>query len=113
MVTFYAIPTQQGVPYYSQRTALDGRDYTLRFAWNERDGRWSLDLLESDETPIIQGMKLVTKAPLLRAYHADARVPVGELIVSTFQADTSAPGLYDLGIGLRCTLVYLSPNASP
>lgn len=106
------IPTQQGVPFYTQRTSLEGRSYTLRFAWNARTGVWSLDLLDGDETPILLGLALVTNTPLLRAYHADARVPVGELLVACFQADKSPPGLDELGLDARCSLVYLSPNAS-
>lgn len=104
------IPTQQGVPFYTQRTALDGRDYTLRFAWNQRAQRMYLDLLDATkgDAPILVGLKLITNWPLLRAYHARPGVPPGELGVLTKLADTSPPGLNDLGVGLRCELVYLS-----
>ena len=110
-VTGYRIPTQQGIPFWVQRTTLDGRDYNLRFAWNQREERWYLDLADGDGTAILSGLKLVTNWPLLLAYHADPRVPPGELIVLTSQADTSPPGLRDMGAGLRCELTYVSPNA--
>lgn len=112
MATYYAIPTQQGVPFWMQRTTLDGRDYNLRFAWNQREERWYLDIADGDDTAILTGLKLVTNWPLLRAYHADHRVPPGELAVFTMLPDTSPPGLFDLGVGLRCTLYYASPNDS-
>ena len=33
----FSIPTVPGVPYYVQRTRLDGREFNLRLAWNERE----------------------------------------------------------------------------
>jgi len=110
MPTAYSIPTQQGVPFWTQRTTLDGRDYNLRFAWNQREARWYLDILAGGGDPILTGLKLITNWPLLRSYHADPRVPPGELGVLTSLPDISPPGLNDMGIGRRCVLTYVSPS---
>jgi len=102
----YVLPTQQGVPFYTQRLTLDGRDFNFRFAWNQRLERWYLDIRDGADVPLLVGLKLVTNWPLLQAYHHDERLPPGELVVFTSLPDTSPPGYMDLGIGLRCELVY-------
>ncbi len=104
----FVIPTTPGVPYYTQRTKLDGRDYNLRFAWNQRAERWTLDILDEAAVPIVSGIKLVTNFPLLRSYQWDPDVPPGKLLVMTLTQDRSPPGFYDLGIGRRCELTYFS-----
>lgn len=95
-------------PDYTQRTKLDGREYTLRFLWNPTSERWTLTLYDVDDTHLCE-LKLVCNIPLLRAYHYDPRIPAGELVVVSEQVDdVSPPGLDELGIGKRCTLTYAS-----
>lgn len=93
-------------PYYSQRTRLDGRDYVLRFAYNERESRWYLSLLDESESPIILGIKLVANYSLLYPYRYDPRVPPGEINVADLTGDGSPPTLLELGEGKRCELLY-------
>lgn len=100
------VPTSPGVPYYSQTTKLDGRDYLLRFAFNEREAAWRLSILEPDETPLLLGLKLVANWPLLRHYHHDPRLPPGELMVVDLTGEATVPGLDELGEGKRCELTY-------
>lgn len=100
------IPTSQGVPYFTQKTRLDGRDYLLRFAYNERAERFSLTLLDESEQPILRGLWLVANWPLLRRYRADTRIPPGELMVVDLTGDGSPPTLDELGEGKRCELTY-------
>lgn len=102
------IPTAQGVPYYSVRTTLDGRDFGLRFRWNQREERWYLDLRDGAGSLIAAGMKLVCNWPLLRYKKWDPRTPPGELVVVTLSPDRSPPGVDELGVGLRCELTYLA-----
>jgi hypothetical protein len=103
------IPTS-AVPYYSQRVKLDGRDYLLRFAYNEREARWYLSLYDDEELPLVLGLKLMTNWELLQHYHADPRVPPGELWVMCLSGDESPPTLSELGEGKRCELTYFDLN---
>ena len=100
------VPTTPGAPYHSQKTRLDGRDYVLRFAFNQREGRWRLSIFDDEEQPILLGLKLVANWPLLRHYHYDPRIPPGELMVLDLTGDRTPPGLDELGEGLRCELTY-------
>lgn len=99
------IPTRDD-PYYQQRTRLEGRDYVLSFAFNEREQRWYLTLADEAESPIATGIKLVANWPLLRPYRYDPRTPLGELTVSDISGDSSPPTLLELGEGKRCELLY-------
>lgn len=101
------IPTTPETPYYQQKTRLDGRDYVLHFAYNQREDRWYLSLHDEEDVPILRGLKLVANWPLLKYYHADTRVPPGELIATDLTADGgSPPGFADLGEGRRVELTY-------
>lgn len=100
------VPTSPGVPFYTQKTRLDGVDYVLGFRYNQREDRWYLSLADSEEIPILSGLKLVTNWPLLQAYHYDPRVPPGELFAMDLSGDDTPPGLNELGEGLRTQLIY-------
>jgi len=100
------IPTTPGVAYYQQKTRLDGRDYVLHFAYNEREDRTYLHLHDEEDVPILKGLKLITGVPLLRHYRFDTRVPPGELMVIDLSGVGEPPGLNELGEGLRCQLTY-------
>ncbi len=104
-----AIPCMPaGVSRWTQRTALDGRDYQLSFAWNQRTGHWTLDLADQDGVAIRTGMTLVTNWQLLRGC-IDTRAPTGVLIVVDTQAKNDLdPGFADLGD--RFQLLYFAAS---
>ena len=93
-------------PYYSQRTQLDGRDYVLTYAYNEREERWYLSIADEDEVPIATGIKLVANWSLLHPYRYDARTPPGQITCSDISGDGTPPKLAELGAGKRCELLY-------
>ena len=100
------IPTSSDTAYYEQRTRLDGKDYTLKFAWNQREGRWYLTLLDESDETIVNSIKVLANWPMLRDHREDDRVPPGELIACDLTGDNTPPGFDELGIGLRCELTY-------
>lgn len=100
------IPTSPGVPYFKQKTRLDGRDYLLYFAYNERAERYSLSIHDESDEPLLEGLWLVALWPLLRHYRSDPRLPPGELWVSDLTGDGAPPTLDELGEGKRCELNY-------
>ena len=101
------IPTTPGEPYYRQKTKLEGREFTLSFAFNQRIGRWYLSIYDEAEVPLLLGIKLVTNWPLLRRYRFDTRLPPGELMALAADGDRTPAGLDELGPGKRVELVYL------
>ncbi len=100
------IPTAVGVPHYTMRCRLDGKDYNFRMKWNERSQRWHMNIYADDETPLVLGIKLVANWPLIRYYQYNPDVPQGALIAVDLSNDGSPPGLYDFGEDLRVELTY-------
>jgi len=101
------IPTSPGAAYYSEKTRLDGRDYILRFAWNQREERWYFSLFDEEEQPIIQSVKVICNWPFLRYYRSDPRVPPGELMATDLTGNNTPPGFEELGEGRRVEFVYV------
>src|SRR5262245_60003859 len=103
------VPTQAR-PYYSQRTRLDGRDFLLSFAWNQREERWYLSIEDDVGDLLLAGLKLISNWPLLHAYQSDPRLPPGELVAFdlTEGGDETPPGFDDFAIGKRVELTYFA-----
>jgi hypothetical protein len=110
-VTTEIVPTQPRNPNYSQRTRLDGRDYLLRFLYNDRDCRWSISIALDDGTPILSGRRIVAGVDLLTGV-SDSRKPPGRLVAIDLPAygDTQQtprdPSFGDLGRPERVRLAY-------
>jgi hypothetical protein len=105
---------------YRQVTTLDGRDYTLRFLFNQREGKWYMSLSDESDDSIVHGVKIVPLISLLRKV-TDARRPPGVLMArDTTAADIDFgagekvadldPGLNDLGARV---LLFYFPEDEP
>ncbi len=107
------IPTRtDGVPHYTQRTALEGRDYLFTFRFGERRGGWVFDLATLDGVRILSGQLVICGfQDMLRRSVVPERPP-GFLwamnVSEPAEGGTNAlPGLYDLGgPDGRCRLFY-------
>lgn len=104
MTAFY-VPTASD-PFYSQITDFDGIDYLLEFRYNQREDAWYFDISLADETKLYSGIKVEIGADLLGKF-SDVRLPQGKLVAVESGNDDSTPGLLELGIGSRVTLVYV------
>ncbi len=68
--------------------SLDGILYRLRIYWNIRQSSWSMDIAESNDNVLIQGIKIESDwLPVYR--YQITNFPPGEFIV----VDTSGQGL--------------------
>lgn len=100
------IPIIDGAAHQRQRIALDGQLYTLGLAWNQWASYWSLSLWDSEESPILLGLRVAVNWPLLRYYKFDPRCPPGEIIAHALTGNGADPGFDDFGIGKRVVLTY-------
>jgi hypothetical protein len=105
--TWLTIPTQGGVPYYTITIKLDGREFGLRFAWNQREERWYMDIRDDTGEALAVGVKVIANWPLLRGSQFDTRLPPGVFMAFDLTQDGSPPGFYDLEPGRRVELSYL------
>ncbi len=118
MILVIPTSTDPELPDYTQRTILDGREYQLRFLWNQRNCAWTLTIMDQDGVVLAAGVRIVVGWPLIRRF-ADSRLPPGELIavdsVDPGPPDEDGvvrnrgldPDLEELGIGARVRLVYM------
>jgi hypothetical protein len=76
--------------------ALSGVDHTLWLYWNTAAELWFLDIGDTNETPLLQGLALVTGSNLLAQF---AYVGIsGGLAVATDGDPTAVPTFTNLGV---------------
>lgn len=105
----WLIPTFS-TPLYRQTVRLDGTNYVLSFAFNQRAAVWHLSISSIADVPLASGLKIVSNRRLLGA-RTKVGLPPGDLVAVTTSTDLSPPGLGDLGEGLRCELLYFDAGA--
>lgn len=99
-MTTYRIPTIPGVPFFSQRSTLDGIDYEIVMQWNARSGRWGFSLYTDGGAPIVQGVSVVTGWDLLSGVVRSDGVPPGMIVaLDSSQANADAT-LSTLGVSV-------------
>lgn len=89
---------------WDQISEIDGREYVLRFYWNDRAQGWYFDVSDQDSSPILYGIRLVVGIILGRELVGDSRMWPGKMACIATTADQSDPGQFDLGA--RVLLVY-------
>lgn len=82
------------------RYTLDGSVYIVTYQYNQREGRWTLDLADVDGVAIVSGVALVPAWGLLDLV-TDARRPPGSLMLLGPSGDSTIPGLSELGVLVR------------
>ena len=63
------------------RIVLNGKQYQIRFTWNDKGGYWTFGLLDALGNPIAVGMKIVPRFPL-NVFHS-VSLPIGVFGVMT------------------------------
>jgi len=109
MAQFF-IPTNSEVPFNSQRTTIEGREFLLNFFYNQSEDVWYLSILDTNEIEILSGLKIVTNWLLLRRRKFDPRLPPGDFIAIS---STDEPARFgELGLGKRVQLNYLDSEGA-
>lgn len=105
------LPTDEA-DSFTQRTRLDGVDYTFRYSHNSRSDSWTLDIAaiggpDQEPIPIVTGAKIFIGNDLLR--YADHELkPPGVLLALSSDGTRRAPTQDELGTRVR--LYYLTPG---
>lgn len=58
------------------RIVLLGKQYQIRFTWNDTGGFWSFGLMDSLGTPLLIGIKIVPQFPL-NLFYGTENLPLG------------------------------------
>lgn len=91
---------------------LNGVTYNMLVIWRDDpngEGGWCLDILTSQNVPLVQGVPLITGADLLEQY---AYLGIGgSLFVQTVQ-DPAAPPTFD-NLGTDANVYFVTPQFPP
>lgn len=98
------LPTSTTLPYYEFEVELDGVEFKLEFRFNDRDDAWYMSILDSEDTLLRAGLRVVNSWLLLRLW-AEATRPDGE-IASVNQGQVLAPPTLNQ-LGAEVVLTYL------
>lgn len=71
---------------FIESVTLGGTAYKLHFAWNDAAKRWTMDLLDNQNSPIVQGLLVVPNFPLFHQCHRNG-LPDGELMAVVVNED--------------------------
>jgi hypothetical protein len=98
------LPTDEA-DSFTQRTQLEGIDYSLRYSHNSRTDSWTLDIsalggADQEPIPTVTGMKIFIGNDLLRYASGELRPP-GVLLAVSSDGSRRAPGADDLGPRVR------------
>ena len=85
--------------------SLDGTLYVLRLYWNIRQETWQMDILASDNVPLIRGIKIMPNwMPLFRFQIEN--FPPGDFIIVDTSGTGVPPGRTEFGTNKRVKLLY-------
>lgn len=95
------------LPFYTQRTSLDGREYILDIQFNQRENRYYMNLRDETGALIAGGLKLIANFPINRLI-SDPRAPGGAIYALDTSGRGQDPGEGDLG--RRVLLIYIESD---
>lgn len=84
---------------------LDGETYFLHLSWNEEDAFWTLGIESANHAVLVQSIKVVPDAPLLKWVRRNY-LPPGELIACA--SDRRDHVTYDDLVDGTVSLIYIS-----
>jgi len=108
MTTVQTIPAKNDLPWYKFKIALSGIIYTCRFRFNTRMNRWMIDLCDSAENEIINGLPLLISRNITGQF-VIAGLPTGVIFVTDDTGQDQQPTRYSFNQDK--TLFYVDLNA--
>ncbi len=84
------------------RVVLNGKQYQIRFTWNDTGGFWTFGLMDSLGNPLLIGVKVVPQFPL-NLFYGTQKLPVGIFAALT---ETESVGRLDF-INGRAKFVFV------
>jgi len=94
-------------PSFVQNITLDNIVLNFKFICNGRDNAWNMDILDSVNAPILNGIKVINSWELILRY-TDTRLPQGALFVVSLQGDENV--IDRDGMDDRYQLVYVTED---
>ena len=95
------VPVFPGEPLYTERVRLEDRDYVLRVDWNGREDRFYLGIYDTEDQPLLTGIKVIANWDFLSRSAWNAELPPGSLIAIDLEQGGEPPTYQDFGTRVR------------
>lgn len=92
---------------FREQIQLSGTLFYLKFTWNALNEFWLMDIYNSNELPLILGVKIVPEYPLIYQFVVDGK-PIGEIVCHNVVNAPSEIGRFDMN--QKFALVYYEPG---
>lgn len=89
----------------TQEVILGDVTLTLELTWNTRNEAWHISILDIDEEPILEGIKITDQVSVTKRYTSD-RLPEGNIWCG--KANPKATGITRDNLGTDYLLIYLT-----
>ena len=94
------IPLTSEFANFQFQTTLELQVYGFSFAWNSRYERWSMSLFDGNDTPLVQGI-VVMSGPIILSQYVYEGMPPGKIVFVDTSGEDIDPGRNDLGDRVR------------
>jgi len=94
------LPINSNAGNYNFRTQLEGTDYIFRFHYSTRAVCWYMDVKDSNNNPLVMGIKMAVSIELLASFKHLA-IPQGILIAFNLQSQYEQPTRNNFGTEIR------------
>ena len=90
------LPVRSDLKAYEFQVDLDNAAFTLKYRFNERLGRWTMDIATNVGADILTGLPLLTDVPLTDQFRFE-ELPPGRFILVDKTGENKNAGAEDLG----------------
>lgn len=101
------IPARGDLANYDYRVSLEGKSFSFRFRYNERDSSWYFSIYDVNNEPVRTGIKMVPNFYLL-TYLVSEGWNIGNIVLLDSRPNPIPPLLADLG--RSAFLIYSGEN---
>lgn len=98
------LPVRNDIAAYIFQVELDGSLYFFDFRYNTRMERWICDILDSEQSPLLSGIVMLTNFSLLAGFN-DPDLPPGDLYCIDQSEKNRNPDRQSFGEDVK--LVYI------
>lgn len=109
MSSIQQIPVSNDLPWYSFKITLSGTLFTLRFRYNTRMSRWIMDIADSQNNDLLNGLPMLINRNLNGRF-VDAGLPRGFLFCTDDTNQGTQPTRYSFG--KDHSLFYFDPEGT-
>lgn len=102
-MAIFELPVRNDLPAYDFQVELDGVLFTLGFNYNARAGYWVFDIFDSNDNPLLVGIRLVSGQLLTERFISEG-LPLGDFFIFDSSGKNEDPTIDNFGV--TCLLMY-------